>query len=389
MIPQCVKDLSKRSAMSILVTVLAFGDSTTVKTTVRGIVYTKTGDAFTGTVAIELQQNTIEASHRSLTYVPVEDGMLSVRLMHNTQQITYKVTYVPGDATASWSEIWHVNPVDHLLLEEVRSTEPTRPDSSQTSPDRKDITLPIAMSDVSGLNTALAQINTSLAQLTTAVNAVSTTAHMLAASTRIVGEVPSGAIDGQNKTFVLSSAPVPQASLSLSVNGVRQRQGVDYTIAAATISFSGGAIPRSGDVIVADYSAINGTRGRRQESATKAVTLPIPINGVAGLSTALSNINATLSSLTSTANSVTTTVQTLSSVTAIYAETPSGAANGANRIFTLSAVPQQGKLALFRNGIRQEVGIDYSLNGATITFTSAATPQSGDVLIADYLTSAQ
>lgn len=389
MIPQCVRCIYKGSLLSIIVTVLTLGDSTAVQTAVRGVVYTPSGDVFTGTAAIELQQDKIKTGYGSSMYVPVEDGMLSVRLVHSAQETAYKVTYSSRDASLSWSELWHVDPVDHLLLEEVRNAKPVWSKSSHTSLDQKDITLPIAMSDVSGLNTALGQINTSLAQLTAAVNAAATTSQTLASSIRIVGEMPSGAVDGQNKTFILSSSPVPVASLSLSVNGVRQRQGVDYTIAATTISFAGSAIPHPGDVIIADYSAIGSSRGRAEERVAKAVTLPIPINGVAGLSTALSNINATLSGLTSTANSVATAVQALSSVTPIYAEMPSGTANGSNNIFTLSAVPQQGKLALFKNGVRQESGIDYSVSGATVTFTSVATPQSGDVLIADYLTGGQ
>ena len=66
-------------------------------------------------------------------------------------------------------------------------------------------------------------------------------------------------------------------------------------------------------------------------------------------------------------------------------EAPAGAVDGANITYNLAAVPNPAtSLALFRNGIIQKQGLDYSLNGGTITFVSAATPQSNDILLANY-----
>ncbi|MBY0505250.1 MAG: hypothetical protein K2X03_15155 [Bryobacteraceae bacterium] len=68
-------------------------------------------------------------------------------------------------------------------------------------------------------------------------------------------------------------------------------------------------------------------------------------------------------------------------------ETPSGAADGSNAVFTLSAAPSPASsLALFRNGLLQSAGNDYTLNGTTITFYSWAIPQFGDILDAFYRT---
>jgi hypothetical protein len=66
-------------------------------------------------------------------------------------------------------------------------------------------------------------------------------------------------------------------------------------------------------------------------------------------------------------------------------ETPAGTVNGTNAVFTLVNAPSpSASLVLFRNGIRQRVGVDYTISGSTITFLAVAVPQSGDILVADY-----
>ena len=67
------------------------------------------------------------------------------------------------------------------------------------------------------------------------------------------------------------------------------------------------------------------------------------------------------------------------------AEVPSGPVNGANVSFTLSAVPiPTSSVALYRNGVLQTAGQDYTLAGNTIQFLAVATPQTGDTLLASY-----
>lgn len=69
----------------------------------------------------------------------------------------------------------------------------------------------------------------------------------------------------------------------------------------------------------------------------------------------------------------------------IDAETPSGAIDGTNVVFTLSHTPNPaGSLLLYRNGILQKAGSDFNLSAATITFVTAATPQTDDILTAVY-----
>jgi hypothetical protein len=67
------------------------------------------------------------------------------------------------------------------------------------------------------------------------------------------------------------------------------------------------------------------------------------------------------------------------------AEVPAGALNGANASFTLGAVPlPTSSLYLYRNGVLQKAGQDYTLSGNSIQFLTGSTPQTGDTLLASY-----
>jgi hypothetical protein len=67
------------------------------------------------------------------------------------------------------------------------------------------------------------------------------------------------------------------------------------------------------------------------------------------------------------------------------AEVPAGLVNGANVSFTLSSGPiPTSSVALYRNGVLQKAGQDYSLAGNTIQFLTVSTPQIGDTLLASY-----
>jgi hypothetical protein len=69
----------------------------------------------------------------------------------------------------------------------------------------------------------------------------------------------------------------------------------------------------------------------------------------------------------------------------IDSEALSGIVDGANNLFGTSAVPDPaGSLAIYRNGILQKTGQDFSLTGNTVRFLAGATPQPGDTLLASY-----
>jgi hypothetical protein len=66
-------------------------------------------------------------------------------------------------------------------------------------------------------------------------------------------------------------------------------------------------------------------------------------------------------------------------------ETPNGALNGTNAAFTLSMTPNPTtSLLLFRNGLLQKLGVDFTLTGSSISFQAGSVPQPGDLLQASY-----
>jgi len=71
----------------------------------------------------------------------------------------------------------------------------------------------------------------------------------------IFNETPSGTIDGVNATFTLVNTVAPANSLMLYKNGLLQAAGVsnDFTLSGSTITFNAGAIPKSGDTLIATY----------------------------------------------------------------------------------------------------------------------------------------
>jgi len=72
-------------------------------------------------------------------------------------------------------------------------------------------------------------------------------------------------------------------------------------------------------------------------------------------------------------------------VTFVDQETITGAIDGVNVTFALANAPNPpAGLVLFRNGVAQRAGQDYTVSGNTITFVAAATPQPDDTLIAWY-----
>ena len=145
------------------------------------------------------------------------------------------------------------------------------------------------------------------------------------------GETPSGTLNGSNTQFTLANTPVASTSVSIWRNGLFQRYGVDFSVSGNTITFLG-TPPQAGDVLRTSYRT-----------------------------------------------------GSVSGVNFVDAETPTGTANGSNATFTLASTPSPaGSLAVYRNGLRMALNVDYTLSGSTITFLSVALPQSGDTLAVSY-----
>lgn len=66
-------------------------------------------------------------------------------------------------------------------------------------------------------------------------------------------------------------------------------------------------------------------------------------------------------------------------------DAPAGLLDGANTAFVLAGVPNPTtSLTIFRNGMFQKVGQDFTLSGNQVSFVAAAAPQGGDTLVASY-----
>lgn len=74
---------------------------------------------------------------------------------------------------------------------------------------------------------------------------------------------------------------------------------------------------------------------------------------------------------------------TAAAVSFVYNEVPSGSVDGSNVYFTTAFNFIANSTQLYRNGIRQFLGTDYTESGSdTVVFTQA--PLTGDILIIDY-----
>ena len=147
---------------------------------------------------------------------------------------------------------------------------------------------------------------------------------------------------------------VPPSTVPLTLNQVRTTTGTGSTGIGGT-----------------------GTTG----TGTSTITLPIPISDVTGLSSTISTINTTVANLSSMVGNL------VASPLFVDGETPSGLVNGTNTTFALAGSPSPvTSLEVYRNGLVQTIGVDYTISGNVVSFLSVATPQTGDILQAYYRT---
>lgn len=99
-------------------------------------------------------------------------------------------------------------------------------------------------------NTARTQLATAIANQVAAKH----NADLVAGGLSFVDEeVPAGTVNGSNAVFTLANVPTPASSLHLFLNGVRLRQGTDYTLTGQAITYVAAQIPQTGDTHHADY----------------------------------------------------------------------------------------------------------------------------------------
>ncbi len=307
-------------------------------TQIRDVVDNADGSPFNGTVTITWNGftapngNTI-APHS--TSAQIYNGALSILLVPSTTASAgayYVAAYNSTDGLTTWTETWQVPPsTTPLTLSQVRQTSTPGGGTGTGTGSTSTITLPLPISQVSGLSAALASINSSINSLSQTIQNLPATGTSAAF---VDAETPGGSINGTNAAFTLAQTPLPATSLQVYLNGLEQTPGVDFTLTNSTITFAANALPRTGDTMSAYYR-------------------------VAGTGPATQFTDG---------------------------ETPGGTINGTNLAFTLAATPSPAlSLRLYKNGMLQQQGSDYTLSGATITFISTgAAPQTGDTLTASY-----
>ncbi len=249
-------------------------------TTIQDILYRADGSRFSGTMFITwdsfLAGDTSNIATSNLT-VPIVNGVLNVQLVPTTTASAgaqYNVRY-NRLGIDQFDEIWAVPPSNVTLrVRDVRVST-----GSIVGP--PPVTAPIQISDVTNLLNELASRPLEGAGYTLGRAAVINSSGQIDGAAGNLGdcvkvdgtsgpcgsgggsggvlpsfadgEVPSGGITGVNAAFTLAFTPSPAASLDLYLNGLLMKQGSDYTVSGASITFITASIPQIGDLLVANY----------------------------------------------------------------------------------------------------------------------------------------
>ena len=320
-------------------------------TVVQDTLYKADGSRFEGTAQIEWKSfrtaDGAEIPQNSME-VPVSNGNLNVALAPttNASKAVYYTVRFNTEGRTRYVEYWSVpESLSPVSLRDIRTHALAPPPANLTS---------IAIQDVSALRTELdlrpirggswvggrtAVIGMS-GGIEAAIGDPGSCVHVdgtagpcgMGGVTFVDGETPGGNMDSVNTFFETSAKPSPPGSLQLYRNGVLLRAGSEYYLTGKTISFAPGNAPRPGDSLLAWYRV-------SEDSGYMFADL----------------------------------------------ETPSGAVDGANALFTLSGTPfPAASLMLYRNGLLQKPGADYTVSVNRITFLPGSIPQSGDLVQATY-----
>lgn len=344
----------------------------TTLTQIRDTVYNVNGTPFNGTVVITWNGYATSGGTASplSTSARIYNGALSVLLVPTTTapaNAYYQAAYNSNDGTVTWSETWQVPPSSTpLTLAQVRQSSTQGSGSggngggsgsggSTGSGGSQYATLPISISEVTGLSSNLNTINNALTLLTTQVNNLQSTINSTGSLSNLQSTVSglSATVASTGSTVTTLQSTVN--SLSSTVNGL-----------STSVSQNGSALTNL-------------------QSSVGALTSTVTAN-----SNAISTLQSTVAALNSTITSLQNTVSSLSAgSTAAFsdAEAPLGSINGSNATFTLAKSPAAPtSVALYKNGVLQSYGTDFTVSGQTVTFASASLPQSGDLVQAFYRT---
>lgn len=356
----------------------AFAQSTL--TQILDTIHNPDGTAFKGTVVITgngFSGSGGAAISRGSVSARVFNGALSVSLAPTTTATAgtyYQVAYSSSNGLATWSETWQVPPsTTPLTVSEIRVSST----NSGSGPVHgvEYATLPIAISQVTNLSADLSLINGSVTSLTSQVadlTAAVASAGSITALQTMINNL-SGTVTGLSTTVGGLNSSVAALSSTVSTNGTALT-GLSSTVSGlgSTVSGHTGSISTLTSNLAALTSTVDGhTSSLSSLNAT-----------VGGLNTSVTNLGNSLTGLTATVDTL-----RASGLSAVFvdAEVPGGTMNGTNAAFTLANPPAPtNSLTLFRNGILQRVGIDFTLSGTAITFAAGSVPQTGDYVRAYY-----
>jgi uncharacterized protein YoxC len=359
----------------------AFAQSTL--TQILDTIHNPDGKTFNGTVVITWNGFS-GTGNGSVSKVSVSarvfNGALSVLLAPTTTAAVgtyYQVAYSSNNGLVTYNETWQIPPsTTPLTVSQIR-TSSTTGGNSGSGPGAPYATLPIAISQVTNLSADLSSINGSVTGLTSQVNDLAATV----AST--------GSITGLQTTVNNLSATV--TSLGTTVGGLNS----SVATLSSTVSTNGATLTGLSSTVSGLSSTVSGHTSSISTLTSNLSALTSTVSGhtasLTSLNSSIGGLNTTVTSLGNSLTALTATVNTLSATgsNAVFvdAEAPGGTMNGTNTAFTLANAPAPTtSLTVFRNGILQRVGIDFTLSGSAITFAAGSVPQSSDYLRAYYRT---
>jgi uncharacterized protein YoxC len=344
------------------------------------------GTPFNGTVVITWNGYSDSGSgtvSRLSTSATVYNGALSVLLVPTTTASPgtyYQVVYSSSDGTVTWTETWQVPPsTTALTIAEVRQTSTQGGGGSGTgSGGGQYATLPISISEVTDLASDLSSIDNSISTIQSTATALGTTVAGL-----------SSTVTTQGTTLGTLNTTVSGLSGSVtSLNSMVASLGTTITGLNTTVTGLSTTVSGLNTTVASDGTSITTLTTNLGNLTTTVAGNTTSLNTVTGTVTGLTT---NVTNLTNLVNGLNATVNTLSAAgsTAVFAddETPAGAINGVNTVFSLANTPAPAmSLTLFRNGLELAQGIDYTLNGSAITFSANALPKTGDIVLAYYRT---
>jgi uncharacterized protein YoxC len=197
----------------------------------------------------------------------------------------------------------------------------------------------------------------------------------------------TGSITGLQTTVNNLSGTVTSLGTTVS--------GFNSTLAAlsSTVTTNGTTLTGLSSTVSGLSSTVSGHTSSISTLASNLSTLTSTVSGqttsLTSLNTSVGGLNTSITNLGNSLTELTATVNTLrasgSNAVFVDAETPGGTMNGTNTAFTLANPPApMTSLTLFRNGILQRAGVDFTLSGSAITFTAGSVPQTSDYVRAYY-----